>query len=222
MGAVRTGRYPRRMSTPATRERQQFADDLVAAGPDAPTLCEGWTARDLAAHVVIRERRLDAAAGILVGALSNHTEKVQTKTAAGDWDELVDQVRNGPPKWSPTRIDKVDRAVNTIEFFVHTEDVRRAAPEWAPRDLAADLEDDLASALRRAAKMLTKSAPCGVTLAPEGREPIVAHAGEPMVTVSGPIGELVLFVYGRQDHARVEFVGPDDAVAQLRSAEFGI
>ncbi len=119
-------------------------------------------------------------------------------------------------------IDKVDRAVNTIEFFVHTEDVRRAAPGWAPRDLDTDLADDLGSALGRAAKMLTRSAPTGVTLAPEGSEPIIAHAGEPMVTVSGPIGELVLFVYGRQDHAQVAFAGPDDAVAELRAAEFGI
>jgi uncharacterized protein (TIGR03085 family) len=210
------------MSTPVSRERRQLADDLIAAGPDAPTLCEGWTARDLAAHVVIRERRPDAAAGILIGALSAHTDTVQSKTAAGDWADLVAQVRNGPPKWSPTRIDKVDRAANTIEFFVHTEDVRRAADGWSPRDLDADLADDLAAALKRSAKMLTRSAPAGVTLAPDGRDAIVAHVGEPMVTVSGPIGELVLFIYGRQDHARVEFDGPADAVAELRNAKFGI
>jgi uncharacterized protein (TIGR03085 family) len=208
--------------TPASRERQQFADALVAAGPDAPTLCDGWNARDLAAHVLIRERRPDAAAGILVGALSGYTDKVQSKTAAGDWTDLVERVRSGPPKWSPMRIDKVDRAMNTIEFFVHTEDVRRSAAGWVPRDLDADLVDDLAVALVRAAKMLTKSAPNGVTLAPDGVEPVVAHAGEPMVTVSGPIGEVVLFVYGRQDHARVELDGPDDAVTALRSATFGI
>ncbi len=210
------------MSTPASRERRQFADDLAAAGPDAPTLCDGWTTRDLAAHVVIRERRPDAAAGILIGALSGYTDKVQSKTADGDWTDLVERVRSGPPAWSPMRLDKVDRAVNTIEFFVHTEDVRRASEEWTPRDLDPELADDLASALTRGAKMLTRSAPTGVTLAPDGRDPVVAHAGEPMVTVSGPIGELVLFVYGRQDHARVELDGPDDAVTELRSAQFGI
>lgn len=215
-------RYPFPMSTPAARERRRLADELVAVGPDAPTLCDGWTARDLAAHVVIRERRPDAAVGILVGALSGYTDKVQAKTADGDWDDLVDRMRTGPPLWSPTRVDKVDRAVNTIEFFVHTEDVRRAAEDWTPREIDAELENDLAAALERAAKMLTKSAPTGVTLAADGREPFVAHAGDPMVTVRGPIGELVLFVYGRQEHARVEFEGPDDAVAQLRTATFGI
>lgn len=210
------------MSTPATRERRLLADELLAVGPDAPTLCDGWTARDLAAHVVIRERRPDAATGILVGALSGYTDKVQAKTAAGDWDELVDRVRTGPPRWSPTRIDKVDRAVNTIEFFVHLEDVRRAVDGWTPRVLDADLADDLAAALQRGAKMLTRSAPTGVTLAADDREPFVAHEGESMVTVRGPIGELVLFVYGRHEHALVEFDGPDDAIAELRSAKFGI
>lgn len=210
------------MTTPASLERRQFADDLAAAGPDAPTLCEGWTTRDLAAHVLVRERRPDAAVGILVSALSGYTDKVQAKTADDDWGDLVERVRSGPPRWSPTRIDKVDRAVNTIEFFVHTEDVRRAADGWTPRDLDAELENDLAAALARAAKMLTKSAPTGVTLAPDGREPFVAREGEPMVTVRGPIGELVLFVYGRQDHALVEIDGTDDATAQLRAAKFGI
>ena len=210
------------MSTPASSERRQFADDLAAAGPDAPTLCDGWTTRDLAAHVVIRERRPDAAAGILIGALSGYTDKVQSKTSAHDWNDLVEQVRSGPPAWSPMRFDKVDRAMNTIEFFVHTEDVRRASEGWTPRVLDSELADDLTSALTRGAKMLTRSAPTGVTLAPDGRDTIVAHAGEPMVTVSGPIGELVLFVYGRQDYARVELDGPDDAVAELRAAEFGI
>ncbi|MET9971520.1 TIGR03085 family protein, partial [Streptomyces sp. NPDC006356] len=36
------------MSTFAKRERLLMADLLEAEGPDAPTLCEGWTTRDLA------------------------------------------------------------------------------------------------------------------------------------------------------------------------------
>ena len=35
----------------AQRERQQLADLMASVGPDAPTLCEGWTVRDLAAHL---------------------------------------------------------------------------------------------------------------------------------------------------------------------------
>jgi hypothetical protein len=37
------------------RERLELCDLLLELGPDAPTLCEGWTTADLAAHLVLRE-----------------------------------------------------------------------------------------------------------------------------------------------------------------------
>ena len=57
-------------------ERRALCALLDETGPDAPTLCEGWTTGDLAAHLVLRERRPDAAAGVAgliktVLALSN-------------------------------------------------------------------------------------------------------------------------------------------------------
>ena len=103
------------MTTPATLERQRFADELLVVGPDVDTLCEGWTARDLAAHVVLRDRRPDAMPGVLVSMFSGYTDKVQSKIADTDWDELVELVRVAP-KWSPTQIDAVDRLMNTTEF----------------------------------------------------------------------------------------------------------
>jgi uncharacterized protein (TIGR03085 family) len=211
------------MPTPATQERQRFADELSTVGADAATLCEGWTARDLAAHIVLRDGRPDAAMGLVVSAASGYTDKVQTKIASGDWDELVDRVRSGPPVWSPTRIGKIDRLVNTVEFFVHLEDVRRAQPGWTARELDPDLVDDLAGGLSRIARLYARKAPAGMTLVPDdGRESVVAKEDEPMVTVTGPVGELVLFMNGRQDHALVELDGPADAVASLKSASFGI
>lgn len=211
------------MSTAARRERDEFADALTAAGPDAPTLCEGWTARDLAAHVVLRERRPDAAGGVLIGALGRYTDRVQTKIADQAWDDLIATVRSGPPKWSPTRLDAVDRAANTIEFFVHHEDIRRAADPWTPRSLDDTLIDDLHGALARAVRLLARRSPTGLVLAPtDGRSEIVATKGEPLVTVRGPVAELVLFIYGRRDHALVEFDGDEADVEALRSASFGI
>ena len=41
------------------------------------------------------------------------------------------------------------------------------------------------------------------------------------MTLSGPIGELVLYVYGRKDVARVRLTGPGDAVARVQAADFG-
>ncbi len=210
------------MATPARLERRRFADELRERGPDAPTLCEGWTTRDLAAHVVLRDRRPDAGLGVLISALSGYTRRVQDKIAARDWDTVVGLV-SSPPVWSPTRIGRIERLANTTEFYVHLEDVRRAQPDWEPRPLDDDLTDDLDAALERTAKLLARKAPAGITLEPDGgRHRIVANDAEPMVTVRGPVGELVLWMFGRQDHARVDYEGPDDAVEALRTAGFGI
>ena len=213
------------MTTPVSQERRRFADELIAAGPDAATLCEGWDARDLAAHVVLRERRPDAAIGVIASFLSGYTQKVQDKIAARDYAALVDTLRSGPPAWSPTRIDRIDVLANTTELFVHHEDVRRAADGWEPRDLDADLVADLAVSLRRSAKLFARRAEVGLVLEPDdGSEPIVAKKpGDDgrSVTVRGPIGELVLYMFGRGDHARLEYDGSPDAQATLAATPFG-
>ena len=210
-------------SNPAQRERAALCDLFTEVGPDAPTLCGDWTTRDLAAHLVVRERRPDAAIGIVLSKAAGYTDKVQSSVATGEWDDLVDTVRSGPPIWSPTKIGAIDKAANTIEFFVHLEDVRRAGDDWEPRELDADLTEMLSSMLSKMAKRLVKSSPVGIVLEPDdGRTSIVAKQAEPSVTVSGSVGELVLFVYGRQAHSRVELAGDDASVAAVVDASFGI
>jgi uncharacterized protein (TIGR03085 family) len=213
------------MTTPARVERRELCDLMLAVGPDAPTLCGDWTTRDLAAHLVVRERRPDAAIGIVAKPLAGYGEQVRRDAAERDYEELVEEVRSGPPMWSPTAITFVDRLVNTIEFFVHHEDVRRATPRWVPRRLDAELENDLWSAFRRGASLLARRSPAGLVLRPDGHSRLaVKHpgAGRPTVTASGPLGELVLFAYGRQAHSVVELDGPADAVEAVRAASFGI
>jgi hypothetical protein len=50
----------------------------------------------------------------------------------------------------------------------------------------------------------------------------VAHKGTPVVTLTAEPGEVVLFMSGRQGHAIVEMDGPEDAVAAVRAAKFGL
>lgn len=73
---------------------------MLAVGPDAPTLCDPWRARDLAAHLIIRETRPDLAAGMFVPRLGARLERAQDELAATDFAELVERVRSGPPRWS--------------------------------------------------------------------------------------------------------------------------
>ncbi len=207
----------------ARLERAALCDLFEVVGPDLPTLCEGWTTRDLAAHLVVRERRPDAALGIVAGPFERHGERVRLGEAERPWPSLVQRVRSGPPRWSPFGFAPVDRAANTVEYFVHHEDVRRGAGgEAVPRDLHEDLDAQLWAVLRRMSRLLVRRSPVGVVLTRPDGDSLVAHRGAPTVEVLGDPGELVLFTYGRQRHAVVELDGPDDAVDALLSARFGV
>ncbi|MEV5935707.1 TIGR03085 family metal-binding protein [Streptomyces sp. NPDC052079] len=207
------------MSTHAKRERLLLADLLETTGPDAPTLCEDWTTRDLAAHVVVRERRPDAAGGILVKQLTPRLERVMAEYTAKPYEELIQLIRTGPPRFSPFSLKQVDELSNTVEFYVHTEDVRRAQPEWTPRELDPVFQDALWSRLERSARLLGRGVPTGLVLRrPDGRT-VVAHRGAPVVTVTGEPSELVLFAYGRQSAAKVEVDGDENAIAKLRETK---
>ena len=66
------GHYYLALVTFAKSERADLCDLFDQVGPDAPTLCRGWDAHDLAAHLWIRENDPLGASGIvakpLVGA----------------------------------------------------------------------------------------------------------------------------------------------------------
>ncbi|MET7699111.1 MULTISPECIES: TIGR03085 family metal-binding protein [unclassified Streptomyces] len=207
------------MSTHAKRERLLLADLLEAEGPDAPTLCEGWNARDLAAHVVVRERRPDAAGGILLKQLAPRLDRVMAEFADKPYEELILLIRTGPPRFSPFSLKQIDEASNTIEFYVHTEDVRRARPDWTPRELDPVFQDALWSRLDRTARLTGRSAPTGLVLRRPDGQTTVAHKGTPVVTVTGEPSELLLFLYGRQNVADVELDGDKDAIAKLHEAK---
>jgi uncharacterized protein (TIGR03085 family) len=204
-------------------ERASLADLLAELGPDQPTLCGDWTTRDLAAHLVVRDRRPDAAAGIAIKALSGHTERVQGHYAESrPYDTLIEQVRR-PPALSMAGVPALDRATNTGEFFIHHEDIRRAQPDWSPRPLDKELGQALLGQLKLIGKLRLRRVPGKVTINMPGYgQPIVGGAGGPEVTMTGDPGELTLFFSGRQRVARVDLDGPADVTESLRTAKYGI
>lgn len=210
------------MSTHAKRERLLLADLLESSGPEAATLCDDWTTRDLAAHVVVRERRADAAGGTFIKPLAGRLERVQAEFRAKPYEELIQLIRTGPPKYSPFSLKQVDEAANTVEFYVHTEDVRRAQPDWSPRELDPVFADALWRRLEKIARLCGRRSPVGLVLRRANGQTVVAHKGTPVVTVTGEPSELLLFAYGRQQAARVELEGDKDAVARVLEAELGL
>ncbi|MEU6585282.1 TIGR03085 family metal-binding protein [Nocardia sp. NPDC046763] len=201
--------------TLAQRERQALVQAMAEAGPDAPTLCGDWTARDLAAHLVVRERRPDAAPGILLKPFASYLDRVQRKVTRRPFADLLDEVRSGPP----FLLRPVDSLMNTTEMFVHHEDVRRAAPGWEPRTLSAADENQLWKVLTGLARMAYRKSPVTVALStPDGRRTVARQAGDRTVVLAGPPSELLLHAFGR-NAVRLEATGAPDDVALVHALD---
>jgi len=206
----------------ARTERAALADLLADLGPDQPTLCAGWQTDDLAAHLVVRDRRPDAAAGAIIKALDAHADRVRDKAKTRSWETLLEQVRR-PPRLSLAGIGPLDRMTNTSEFFVHHEDARRAQPDWSPRPLDPGLATVLAGQIKFTAKFALRRFPARITIDMPGyADPLHVGAGGAAVTITGDPGEMTLFLMGRQSHARVDLTGPDPVVARLTAAHLGV
>lgn len=203
-------------------ERTALTDALIDAGPLAPTLCEGWQARHLAAHVVLRERSVRVGAGLVVPALAGAADRAISDLADTAQDDrgfaaLVARVSAPPPAWSP--VTWAGDAANLVELFVHTEDVRRGTGEAAPRELDPDLAEALWGRLVRMSRLSYRRSPVGIVLVvPGGPRRVVRRAprGHGTVAVRGAVGELVLHAFGRGAAAQVELIGDAQDVVELR------
>lgn len=183
----------------------------------------------MAVHLVLRETRPDAAAGMFVSPLAGHLDRVSAELAARPWPELVDRVRRGPPTWSPFAIGLVDEAVNVGEFFVHHEDVLRGTDAAARRELSPQLESALWGVIGRIGKVLVRKSPVGVDVRCEGhadRSLTRAKDGQDRVTLIGRPSEVLLRLFGRGiDDPRVVDVrldGTPDAISRFGAFSPGI
>lgn len=209
----------------ARAERASLCDLLAEVGPDAPTLCDGWTTALLAAHLVVRERRPDVGPGLVVGgAAARHTARVTARLAERTpFGRLVERLRSGPPGW----VRPVDGPMNLVEFAVHHEDVRRSVDGWAARPDVGSLQDALWPFQRSGARMRTRALRhLDLSIARPGGAPVAvrrpgrAASGRPVQATGEPL-ELSLFFFGRRDHALVDLTGDAEGVAEVRSAPIG-
>ncbi len=202
-----------------TKERAALCDTFEKYGPAAPTLCEGWTTLDLAAHLVAREARSDAALGLVLPPLAGHLRRVMGRYKARGFEALVAMLRTGPP-WMHRTGPLASANVN--ENFIHHEDVRRASGE-GPRVIDEEMDAILWRMLGFGARM-SKRALAGAALTlrtPDGRERVVSTGGG-AVTMRGTSGELALYMSGRKEAADVVIDGDPVAIAIVHAARFGI
>lgn len=203
----------------AQSERQALCNLLEDRGPLAPTLCEGWTTSDLAAHLFVRESRPLSSAGILFAPLAPMTEHaMETAKREFGYGGLITRLRSGPPL--PMRL--IDAQMNTVEYFVHHEDVRRAEKDWEPRDDSV-LDASLWTMVKRGARvMVRRMRGAGLELVAPGYGTVVARSLEPRAVVTGGPQELLLLLFGRKSVARVEIEGPEAAKQALAAARLGM
>jgi hypothetical protein len=97
---------------------------------------------------------------------------------------------------------RIGEALNTTEFAIHHEDVRRAQPDWSPRPLPRADQDALWGAAglfgRRAAGRR------GLVLRRTDVPGVEKRFGAGGRTVEGEPMELLLWLSGRREVARVE------------------
>jgi uncharacterized protein (TIGR03085 family) len=204
-------------------ERAGICDSFASLGPDVPTLCEGWTTRDLLAHLLVRERRPDAAGGILIGALAKRTERVMADVARAPYEDMIAQFRNGPPLWSPFALPLLGDKANLAEFFVHHEDILRAQPGWTIADRRQVGDAELGGLLKMMGRVLYRKSPVGVVLRSAGQPDIVAKKGTPSVVVVGEPTEIVLHGYGRtSDKLALVVTGDPTDVTAFEASPRGI
>lgn len=205
----------------ARRERRELCDLALALGEDAPTLCAGWDAKDLVAHLLVRERRPLASLGIAVPGLSGLTEREMARMRRREFAVLVERLRR--PGLTPYTLPLVDRLANTLEYFVHHEDLRRAQAGWEPRGLDPADQALLWSQLRLAGRGLVRRAgvPVEVRRSDTGETAVLRRGSDPVV-VTGLPSEIALLLFGRDRAHGLTFDGPEDRVARLRGADLGI
>ncbi len=205
----------------AQSERRALADLLEQLGPGEPTLCEGWTTQDLAAHLVARERSPQAGPGILIPKLAGWADKsMASQIRKHGYAGLVRLVRSGPPRF----LRPLDSQINTLEYVVHHEDVRRAQPKWQPRagDQMAAVHDALWPVIRRSAIVWRRRLrEVSLRVESPGREPLNVGSG-PQATLAGDPVELALYLTGRKTASRAQLTGDPTAVATIEAAQLGL
>jgi uncharacterized protein (TIGR03085 family) len=197
------------MISTASEQRKALVSALRSVTPDSPTLCEGWNAQDLALHSVLRDSRPDLLVGRGLPVVGDKARQAIKRLQAEGYDRLVDRVSIGPPTYFPQSLEPVDAAMNTTEFYIHTEDVLRAQPGFElsqRRKISEELRKRIwqhasltffVMAARKQNRRITFFSPgYGATT----RGPAAA----PLMMVHGAPEELTLWASGRAEHAEVD------------------
>ncbi len=209
------------MTSFARRERSAICQTLRKLGPDQPTLCQGWSTKDLLVHLIVRENRPDAAVGLFIPFLSSYTDSVSKKYSEKSFEDLIMIFENGPKSPSPFSLPKVDELANTFEFLVHHEDILRAQDNYQPRKLSEEDAKFVWSRFTKSAVFFMRKIKVGV-VAKTDQGIYTLKRGNDVVTISGNLIDLVMFAFGRKNTTQINFEGNPTAVEKLKNSDLSL
>ena len=201
-------------------ERVALAATLEDIGAAASTLIPGWSAADIAAHVV----SLDRAWGVptFVGRTIVARGAVRLNDVAGRFaDRAIRSYRRRGFAWAIERLRQPPPALLTrpavapvglFEVTVHHEDVRRAN-ELPPRPVPSDLLEGAIGWLLRYHRTRLP-----VTLHVRGGGLDIRAGQGPCVVLEGAPLEVLVWLAGRRGHADIAIDGEEGDVAALTAA----
>lgn len=201
-------------------ERQALVQTLRTTDPDTPTLCAGWDARHVLAHLVQRENSPASSIGDLVVKRQPGDEKylgqlVETAKSPLGYEALVKRFEVGPPRWSPMKFAAEN--ISLLEYVIHHEDVRRGTGNTTARELPAAEAEAIWTRLPTMVRLSYRKCPVGVTLARVSGASQVVKTGSGSVVLTGEPVELALYVSGRRSAAQVQVSGSPADVASFEA-----
>lgn len=195
------------MTSTAFEQRRALATALRSVSADAPTLCEGWAAEDLALHIVIRDSRPDLMIGPGLPVVGDRASKALQNLRSTGYESLVERAQAGPPSYFPQNFPPLNDLMNTAEFYIHTEDVLRAQPDFDPkhpRSISEKLRRRLWKQGAMIFPMAARSAKQHITFVSPGYGSTTAGpSSAPERTITGAPEELLLWAFGRKEKAQV-------------------
>lgn len=197
----------------ADAEHRRMLAAMVELGPDAPTLCDGWKAIDLARHLVMVSRCKGVVPTLLANLAMLATHYPLASLAPGIVARLGDVL--APLEWSDLLV-AMDRPLprawavpgvaqwRFVEYWVHHQDLLRPNGRADPGDLGA-----LRAALPVAARFGVGWNRVQLAVRPDDARPFTVGRGE-RVVVAGPLAEITMWIAGRRKGTAVS-VSPDSS-----------
>ena len=183
------------------RQLQALCDVLDTVSADAPTLCRGWSAHDLAVHLWILKRDPLGWPGVVVPRLDlGRSARIRRRWT---YEQLTSLLRKEPGAIACMPCDRREDFRHSLgEYWMHTQDVAR--PNQVMQTPPSEsLQDELWLRVQKVAATLHRRRTPGLVLSRPGRTSVQVTAGPPRIVLSGEPSELMCWVHGRTTAARV-------------------